>query len=55
MKPQTEELFCEVLIELLRFLKRANAECDQEKLEERLAEIRSKRWGYPSSKKRRRW
>lgn len=47
MTRETEALLAEVLLELLRFLKRANEKRDHEQLESQLAEIRAKRFGYP--------
>lgn len=47
MSKEIEALLCEVLVELLKYLRRANEERDHERLERQLAEVRNRRWGYP--------
>jgi hypothetical protein len=54
MTRDTEALLVEVLIELLRFLKRKDEEHQRGELEERLAEIRNRQWGYPVPRQRKR-
>jgi hypothetical protein len=50
---ETEALLQEVLVELLKFLRRENEQREHEKLERRLAEYHNKRWGYPIPRRRR--
>lgn len=52
MTKETEALLVEVLLELLKKLRRENEEHDHEELERQLAEHRSKRWGYPVPRRR---
>jgi hypothetical protein len=47
MTKETEALLAEVLLEVLKKLRRENEEREHEKLKHTLAEIRAKRWGYP--------
>ncbi len=54
MTRETEALLVEVLLELLKSLKRENEHQNHEELENKLAEIRAKRWGYPVPRRGRR-
>lgn len=54
MTRETEDLLCEVLLELLIYLKRENEARARQNIETELAEIRQRRWGYPIARRRRR-
>lgn len=53
MTPETEELLREVLIEILKFYRRQNEECDHEDLARHLDDIDRRKWGYPSLRQKR--
>jgi hypothetical protein len=52
MTREVEELLLEVLVELPKFLRRENDQRQREELQQRLSEIRAKRWGYPTLRRR---
>jgi hypothetical protein len=52
VKEGTEALLIEVLLEILKLLKRQNEQQAHEELESKLAEIRAKKWGYPTPRRR---
>jgi hypothetical protein len=52
MMRETEVLLAEVLVELLKFLRRENEQREHEELQQKLAEIRTERWGYPTPRRR---
>jgi hypothetical protein len=52
MTREVEALLCDVLLELLKFLRCENEQRQREELKRKLAEIRTKRWGYPTPRRR---
>ena len=52
MTREDEALLCDVLLELRKLLRRENEQRQREEVDRKLAEIRAKRWGYPTPRRR---